>query len=352
MDLLQVTAKYYCGVDLHKATMYVCIMDQSGEIYLHENMKTDFNTLLRRVQPYLPDMIVGVESLFCYYWLFDKCSEHNIPFYLGHAYYMKSVHGGKTKNDKLDSKAIANLMRSNHFPLAYPYPKEMRGTRDLLRRRQRLVSQRAECYRHIQNVFTQQGIGGVTLQTIKNKKTARQLIEKCQEPDLQYMIKIDLDFIDATTEIIRPLEIQIKTQARHHDRKAYNLLMSVNGIGELLGLVILYEIHDIRRFKSVQHFSSYCRLVKCDRTSAGKRAKGGNPKIGNPYLKYAFSQIIIHARKTSPAIEKYYERLSSKFGKERAKTIIAHKFAVAVYYMLKNGKAFDENKFVQTTMKK
>jgi transposase len=289
MKLLNVDSQYYCGIDLHKEKMYACIMDQSGQIHLHQNMSTDFDTFLDHVQPYLPDMIVGVESLFCYYWLFDQCREHNIPFYLGHAYYMKSVHGGKTKNDKLDSQAIADLLRSNHFPLAYPYPKEMRGTRDLLRRRHRFVAQRAECYRHIQNVFAQQGIHGITLSHIKNTENARELIYKFKEPALQYMIKADLDFIEATTAIIRPLEIQIKTQARHHDRKAYNLLMSVNGIGELLGLIILYEIHNIKRFNSVQRFSSYCRLVRCERTSAGKRSKGGNPKIGNPYLKYAFT---------------------------------------------------------------
>jgi transposase len=227
----------------------------------------------------------------------------------------------------------------------------MRGTRDLLRRRHRLVAQRAEAYRHIQNVFTQQGIHGITLKDIKNKETAEKLIYKFKEPDLQYLIKSDLELIAATTKIIRPLEIHIKTQARHHDRKVYNLLMSVNGIGELLGLIILYEIHDINRFKSVQQFSSYCRLVRCERTSDGKRSKGGNPKIGNPYLKHAFTQIIIYAQKTSPVINKYYQRLCSKFGKKRAKTIIAHKFAVAVYFMLNNGKAFDEHKFVQTSMK-
>ncbi len=136
MRLLRVVSKYYCGIDLHKERMYICVIDQMGNILLHRNMRTDFQTFLRFVQPFLPNMIVGVESLFCYYWLF---------------------HGGKTKNDKIDSKAIADLLRSSHFPLAYPYPKEMRGARDLLRRRRRLVAQRAECYRHIQNVFTQQG---------------------------------------------------------------------------------------------------------------------------------------------------------------------------------------------------
>jgi transposase len=351
MNFLKVESKYYCGIDLHKERMYVCVMDQSRNILLHQNMRTKFDDFHSAVNDFLPDLIVGVESLFCYYWLFDKCREHNIPFYLGHAYYMKSVHGGKTKNDKLDSQEIANLLRSDHFPLAYAYPKEMRGTRDLLRRRQRLVNQRAEAYRHIQMVFTQQGIDGIVLKDVKDKENRRELVYRFKERDLQLMIKADLDLIDATSEIIGELEIQIKRQAKLHDHKAYNLLMSVDGIGELTALTILYEIHHIGRFESVQQFSSYCRLVRCQRESDTKRSKGGNPKIGNAYLKCAFTQIISHAQRTSPAIDKLYQRLCSKFDKKRARTIIAHKFAIAVYFMLKSGKVFDEHRFAQTSMK-
>jgi transposase len=63
---------------------------------------------------------------------------------------MKTIHGGKTKTDRLDCRKIADLMRTNYYPLAYAYPKALRGTRDLLRRRHRLSRLRAECYRHIQ----------------------------------------------------------------------------------------------------------------------------------------------------------------------------------------------------------
>jgi transposase len=348
---LTVHAKYCCGVDLHKEKMYACIMDKTGKVHLHCNMKTNFETFLLHIEPFLPDLIVGVESMFCYYWLFDKCTEAGIPFYLGHAYYMKAVHGGKTKNDRLDSQQIANLMRTNYFPLAYAYPKQMRGTRDLLRRRSRYVYQRGEGYRHIKNVFAQQGIADITLTQLKNQGNRRKLIYRFKEPDLQHIIEADFDFIEFSTEIILKLERQIRRQAKIHDRKAFNLLMTIPGVGEILALTILYEMHNLNRFKSVQQFSSYCRLVRCERESAGKRSKGGNPKIGNPYLKYAFTQIIIVAQRSSPVIDKYYQRLVSKFGKFRARTIIAHKFAVAVYFMLKNGKGFDENQFVQTTMK-
>jgi transposase len=116
----------------------------------------------------------------------------------------------------------------------------------------------------------------------------------------------------------------------------------------MLALTILYEIHTIHRFPSAQHLSSYARLVHVERTSAGKPVRDGKAhhKIGNPHLKWAFSEIILHAQRHSEPIQKYYERLHRKHGPGKAQSIIAHKFAVAIYYMLKKGQAFDERKFV------
>lgn len=351
MNLAVIESEYYCGIDLHKKSMYVCIMDRSGKIFYHQNMPCNFESFLLAAEPYLPNLAVGVEAMYCYYWLFDCCQEAGIPFYLGHPLYMKAVHGGKKKNDRLDSRVIADLMRSNHLPIAYPYPKEKRPTRDLLRRRHRLVRIRSECYAHIQTLFSQNGILDITSNQVKSKKTRRQLINKFSDTELKAAVETDLDLTDFLDPVIRKLEIQITRKAKQHNKRDFNILLSIPGVGETLSLIIIYEIDTIDRFFSVQDFSSYCRLVKCDRSSAGKKTGGGNQKIGNPYLKWAFGEIIIKAKNTSPLIAKYYQRLQSKFGPGRAKSIIAHKFGVAVYFMLKNGKAFDENLFVQTNMK-
>jgi hypothetical protein len=77
--------------------------------------------------------------MFAWYRLADLCVEHDIAFVLGHALYMKAIHGGKAKNDRIDAGKIARLLRSGSFPLAYAYPKGMRETRDLLRRRTSVV---------------------------------------------------------------------------------------------------------------------------------------------------------------------------------------------------------------------
>ena len=99
--------------------------------------------------------MIGVECMHCWYWIADLCEEHSIHFILGHALYMKAIHGGKTKNDRIDSFKIAMLMRGGNFPLAYVYPKEMRATRDSLRRRTRIVQHGAMLKAHVVNTTSQ-----------------------------------------------------------------------------------------------------------------------------------------------------------------------------------------------------
>src|SRR4030095_14230686 len=126
---------FYCGIDLHARTMYVCILAQSGEVLVHRNMKTDPDTFLYVVAPYRQGMVVAVECMFTWYWLADLCADQGIPFFLGHALYMKAIHGGKAKNDKIDSHKMATLLRGGMLPQAYVYPAKRRATRDLLTRR-------------------------------------------------------------------------------------------------------------------------------------------------------------------------------------------------------------------------
>jgi transposase len=351
MVYAQINTTYYCGIDLHARSMFVCVMDKAGKIIFHRDVPNDFKVFLEFMKSFLPHLAVGVESTYNWYWLADGCREAKIPFYLGHALYMKAIHGGKKKNDRLDSKTIADLMRANLFPLAYVYPKEMRATRDLLRRRHRFVSLRARALSHIQLIFVQQGMLDIESRDVKNKKTRRTLLDKLPHPDLKMTVETDLNLIEALDPMIASMEQQIRAQAKHHDRKALEVLLSTPGIGDMLALTILYEIHTVSRFESPQQLSSYGRVVKCERTSMGKTTDRGNQKIGNPHLKWAFGEIIIHAPKSAPRIKRHYEQLQAKFGPGRAKSIIAHEFAVAIYFMLKNGQVFDELRFVQARMK-
>jgi transposase len=349
MRFAKVESKYYCGIDLHSRSMYISVMDKEGEILFHRNMPNDFDIFKNYVERFRPEMAVGVESSCYYYWLADACKEADIPFYLGHAYYMKAINGGKVKNDRVDSRKIADLLRCNLFPLAYDYPKNMRPTRDLLRRRHFFMWRRASTYSHLQVICTQHGIIDLEPKIVKDKQRRNQLLKLFDDKELQMMISLDLMFIEFLDPVIAQLERHIKQKAKHHNHLDYQLLRSIPGVGEILSLIILYETHNIKRFKTVQRYSSYCGVVKCERSSGGKTIGAKNTKIRNPYLKWAFGEVILKAQVTEPKISKLYERLKSKYGLGRAKSIIAHRFAVATYFMLKNKQAFDVERFVQTS---
>jgi transposase len=339
------THQYYCGIDLHTRWMYLCILNQEGEILYHQNMKACPENFLKAVAPYRQNLVVAVACIFSWYWLADLCDQEGIPFVLGHALYMKAIHGGKAKNDKIDSQKIAVLLRGGMIPQAYVYPRQMRATRDLLRRRTRLVRKRAELLAHIQNTNSQYNLPQFC------KKIDRQcnrpgVVERFTDPMIQASIQTDLALIDFLDKQIGHLERLISAQAKGHNARAFYLLQSVPGIGEILALVILYEIHDITRFQRVQEFVSYCRLVKCAQQSAGKNYGFSGNKIGNAHLKWAFSEAAVLFLRHNPAGQKLLAQLEQKHGKGKALTILAHKLARTVYLLLRREIIFDQKLFL------
>jgi transposase len=164
---------------------------------------------------------------------------------------------------------------------------------------------------------------------------------------VQKTIEVDLALITYYDELLRDLELSILTTAKQHDANTLYLLQTVPGIGKILSLVLHYEIHDIDRFPRVQDFASYCRLVKCAKESAGKRLGTSGKKIGNAHLKWAFSEAAVLFLRNNPQGQKYLARLEKKHDKGKALTILAHKLARAVYYMLKRKTAFDMDVFLR-----
>ncbi len=337
--------QYYCGVDLHARTMYLCIVNQTDEILYHRQIPTKADVFLEKLAPYREDVVVSVECIFTWYWLADLCAAEKIPFVLGHALYMKAIHGAKTKNDRIDSKKIAKLLRAGMIPMAYVYPQPMRSTRDLLRRRMHFVRERAELLTHIQQTNYQYNLPKIG-KTLKYKSNRGGVAERFDDESARKTVEVDLEVIASYDAIISKLEWHLVRSAKAHDPSTLHLLLSIPGIGKILSLVILYEIQDITRFPKVQNFTSYARLIRPKKTSDGKCYGTGNGKIGNRYLKWAFSEAVglflRETREASPLIR----RLERTYGKDKAKGIVAHRLGRTVYSMLKHNQVFDIKKFV------
>jgi transposase len=159
--------------------------------------------------------------------------------------------------------------------------------------------------------------------------------ERFPEPAVQKSIEVDLALIDHYDYLLRDVELCLLKTTKQHDGNTLYLLRTIPGIGEILSLVLLYEIHDIQRFPRVKDVVSYCRLVTCTRESAGKRDGTSGTKIGNAALKWAFSEAAVLFLRANPAGQKYLTCLGNNHGTGKPLTILAHKLARAVYYLLK-----------------
>jgi transposase len=323
---------FYCGIDLHARTIYLCILDQAGETLLHRHMQATPEALLKAIAPYRGQIVLAAECLFTWYWLADLCAEHEIPFVLGHALSMKAIHGGKAKNDKSDAQKIAVLLRGGMLPQASGSPAEMRATRDLLRRRMHLTRKRAALLAHVQNTNSQYNLPAIG-KKIAYKANRDGGAERCADPAVHKSIEVDLALITSYDALWRDVELTIVNTAKHHDAHTLYLLQTVPGIGKILSLVLLYDIHQLDRFPRVQELASYCRLVKCAKESAGKRSGTSGTKIGHAHLTWAFSEAAVLFLRDHPAGQKFLTRLEKKHGKGKALTILAHKLARAISCM-------------------
>jgi transposase len=205
---------------------------------------------------------------------------------------MNAIHGGKAKNDRIDAQKIAVLLRGGMIPQASVYPAAMRATRDLLRRRIHFMRKRAELLTHVQQTNSQYNLPAIG-KKIAYKANRDGVAERFSDPAVQKSIEVDLALIGHYDQLLRDVELSILTTAKQHDANTLYLLRTVPGIGEILSLVLLYEIHDIHRFPRVQAFVSYCRLVKCAQESAGKRYGTSGTNMGHAYLKWAFSEAAV-----------------------------------------------------------
>jgi transposase len=343
------TSQFNCGIDLHARQMYVCLMDRDGKKLVHTNIKNnDFDYFLKLVAPYRHDLTVCAECMFGWYWLADACQAADLTFVLAHALYLKAIHGGKNKNDRIDSEKIAHLLRSNLIPPAYIYPAAKRPLRALLRQRLYFVWRRSELLARIHS-------HQLAHNRIPPKQTRRvrdpweqQVLAAEPEPLRQLALKNDLAMIKHFDTQITQLEEELQRQAKKSAAREYALLQTVPGIGENLGLTILCEIGDINRFPTVKNFLSYSRLVKGTVASAGKIKGLRGAKLGNPYLRWAFGEAAVIAKRDHAVIGPLAQRLEAKMNgnKFKANTVIAIKLARAVYFMLKSQTVFDPDRLV------
>ena len=206
----------YCGIDLHARTMYVCLLDQSGEILVPRTMQTTPEAFLHVMAPYRPGLVVAVAWMCTWDWLADLCAKDDSPFVLGPALSMQAIHGGKAKHDQLAAQQMAVLLRGGLLPQASVEPAAMRATRDLLRRRMPLAHKRAERLAHVQHTNSPYHLPALGTKSAYQAHRAG-VAERCAAPAGQQRIAGDLALIPSDDALLREVERTLVNTATHHD---------------------------------------------------------------------------------------------------------------------------------------
>lgn len=305
---------YYSGIDLHTDNSFITTQDDAGSVVKRERTDNIDHDILSYFHSLPGPHIAVVESTSGWYWLNDLLEANGIELVLAHAKYLKAIAYAKVKTDKVDSQTLATLLRQNLIPRAHKISRELRGLRDTMRLRLRLVQQRTACLRRIDSI------------RVKFNTTA--------VPDpYRFQLSVLEHTRDTFTNQILALEKSLHPVLIPNDD--IQRLLAIPGIGKLTAFTIYLEIDGIERFACDKHFFSYCRLVPAADNS-NRRVRHRSSKDGNKYLKIAFTEAAVHAIQFYPEYKGFYQRLARRTHQAVARTIVAKELARIVYYLLKN----------------
>ena len=330
---------YYAGIDLHSNNHVLVLIDENDKRVYEKRLPNSIEATLSALAPFWEHIAnIAIESTFNWYWLVDGLEENDYSVSLVNTAAVKQYDGLKYSGDHHDAFHLAHLSRLGILPTGYIYPKAQRAVRDLLRRRMQLVQLATKQILSIQNQVWRSTGNRLSSNEIKKKDfnlsmLTGHLYEAAQSNLLVYReLRKQIEQLEASA---------LKELEQSND---YRLLRSMKGIGPILAMTLLLETGDIRRFKQVGHYASYCRCVQSLRESNGKKKGEGNAKSGNKYLSWAFSQVAHYAIRFEPMAKAFYERKRQKRNGIVATRAVAHKMARAVWHMLTKQQEYDVNK--------
>lgn len=330
----------YGAIDLHSNNGVVVLLDDQDRLVYERRLANDLALVLRELAPYRKNVqAIAVESTYNWYWLVDGLMENGYTVKLVNTMAVKTYEGLKYTGDEHDARHLAHLLRLGVLPTGYIYPKEERFVRDLLRKRGQLVRTRTAQILSIQSLVSRHCGHGVSVPEIRNLDEAA-LAGLCQGDTLRSMaIQSNLTVMRCLDEEIEKLERTVLARAKM--KPEFQKLLTVDGIGPILGMTIMYEMGSPDRFEEVGHFSSYARCVSSSRWSNGKKKGSGNRKNGNKYLAWAFVEAAHYATRFNERVKRFYQRKKAKTNGIIAVKAVAHKLARACYHVIKEQTPFD-----------
>ncbi|MGA3112059.1 MAG: IS110 family transposase [Candidatus Bathyarchaeia archaeon] len=320
-----------CGLDVHKDSTYATILNPEGKIVNQTRMTNE------RVLPYLSHFDVGkvgMESSNQIAPLFRQLTAKGYNVVVSHPKKTRYIAEAKIKSDRVDSKAIAELVRLDALPLAYFPEGEIAKLREKVRRRAFLVRSRVKLRVKIKSVLTYEGLKWPTDHGLFTQK------------GVEWLHGLNLDSVECYLRVLKPLDEEIKLLSKElvgiaEDDEEVKLLMTIPGIGYYTAILMKSEIGDVNRFVFPERLCSYAGLVPSTHASGKTVWHGGITKEGSRWLRWVMVEAAqTHVHKYDTAITRAYNRIAEKRGKKIATVAAARRLLMCSYSVLKNKKPF------------
>jgi transposase len=317
----------------------VGIMDKNGKRVGSRKLDCDLKAVTQYLAPFKPQLeTVAVESTYNWYWLVDGLQALNYPVVLANPAGMEQYRGLKHADDTSDAFFLAELTRLGILPTGHIYDAPLRPVRDLLRRRMLLVHQRTALLLSCKSLYTRTTGQALALNRLKGL-TIQEAQDLYEHPANQLIAGVQVEQIEHLTASIHRIEKAVLAAARK--LPLYAKLLTVPGVGKILGMTITMEVGDIARFAQPGHFASYCRTVAAERFSNGKPKGENNSKCGNKYLAWAFVEAAHCARRADALCRAWYDRKAAKTSTVIATKALACKLSKAAWYVMAEGTDYD-----------
>jgi transposase len=272
-------------------------------------------------------------------WIYDALKPYAAELQMGHPAMMKAIGASKKKNDKLDARKIADLVRCDLLPACYVAPPEIRELRRLLRYRNLVVRQAVRMKNRMSGLLMEVG-AEYNKQQLHGKQYFMELLNIVEE--VPESVKDMLRLSRGAMEMFETTQQQLLVRLKKDQllSKRVTLLESIRGVGEVTALTWALEVGDPHRFSSVAHAVSYCGLTSALVSSADKQQRGPISKQRNAHLQTVLIEAAKLAPRWNPQLAAVHAREVQRGNRNRATLAVARKLAAYLLAVDKSGQAF------------
>jgi transposase len=322
----------YVGVDLHRKASQVAVVDEQGKLIFNRHVPSQRDDLLRVFGEAGPieSMQVAYEATYGWGWFADLLEDVGIPAHMAHPRANKAIASARVKNDAVDAKTLAQLLRTGLLPESWIAPPETRERRRLVRMRTAMVRIRSRLKNQIHALLADRGLhpDGSDIFAHDLTRMTKQLpavTKQRAEANLRLIEELDKEVDLADTHIH-------KLFARD---EGVRRLLPIPGVGIITAAIVVAEVGDIARFPTARHFSSWCGLTPTEHSSADNIRRGHISKQGSRWLRWVLVEAACHAYRNRE-LSTFEAGIASRRGDKIARVALARRIATLCFHALRS----------------